>query len=396
MAEQSQSEENNLHKRVYFLCGLDPRGSAYYYRIFREEARKSSKLSGIKYTVSKPKPFNPLVHHWQVTAVKESIVNVDYRFLVWDDLIRQRWIHQPLKLIWAALPFHVEYFKHGIFAKFRKAGISPYLHYMYPSWLVCLSLISAIIFALAVFNISKLFIANISLNLLLSMIAGLFLLKKALAFGERIGTWFILQSYLFIAQWAKAPLPELEEKLDAFAQQMLDDFNENPQQDIVLVAHCIGAILAIPLLERLIKRAPPEFHDKFQLITLGQCIPYISYVPSATHYRESMRKVNSFNQTQWIDIGARIDPFCFDEINPSIAKDVPQKHPNLLQSIIRPSQMYAQKVFAKLKKQKLKMHFQYLMASEIAVHYDYFAMLTQLDYNLNGLEKATLKEHVVV
>ncbi len=378
-------------RTVYYLSGFDPRGASFYHRLIREQSRKSAALSGINYLVGK-RNNKKLTSEWSILARANHLSSeIDYRFLVWDDVIRQFWIASVWQLILSCIPMYWAHFKCRLFRQFKAAGRGPYICSLYPVWIFSTGLFISCIGSVLAYQFSSLILPN-WLNVLLgltTLVGGMLL---TISVGDKMGAWWILQTYHFIARWGQAPIPSIETKLDAFAQQIIQDHKTKPEQDILLAGHCVGSILSISLLSRLLLQAPPSLIARLKLLTLGQCIPYLTYIPTAAHYRASMQNVINQSEVRWIDIGARIDPLCFDQVNPSIAKGITPKPKNSpMQYVIRPSEMYTTDTFQRLKHKKLQMHFQYLMASELPVAYDYFEIVTDPNYDFSRLEKSSLK-----
>lgn len=393
MPNSSHQAQANTHKRVYFLCGFDTRGVRFYHRLFREEARKSAKQNGLNISTTKPMMINGVISRWFVhTQDSHTSTSIDYRFLIWDDVVHRLWINHIIHLICTFIPTFFQYLMDGTHKKIRRAGNGAYLLIMYPFWFILGIVGISLVLALSVYLLSQLLGASVFLGILLCLIAGGFTIKETLALGDKKGAWFMMQNYIFYTRWGRAPIAALENRLDVFAQQIIEDYLANPNQEILFVAHCSGGTLAMPIMQSLIKKAPEELHARLTLLTLGQCIPFLTYNPNAQHYRDTVKSVANSLSTKWIDIGARIDPFSFDEINPTYVEGLQKSKIGFPQQfIIRPSEMYDKESFAKLKKQKLRLHFQYLMASDVAVEYDYFKIITQPNFNFNRLETSKLK-----
>ena len=393
MFNSSHHEQANTNKRVYFLCGFDTRGVRFYHRLFREEARKGAKQNGLKISITKPTIINGVTSRWFVNVQdSKTSTSIDYRFLIWDDVVHRIWIKNITQLICTFIPTFYQYLIDGTHKKIRRAGNGAYLLIMYPFWFILATVSISLVLALSVYLLSQQFGAVMLLSIALSLLASFFSIKEMLALGEKKGAWFMMQNYIFYTRWGRAQIATLENRLDVFAQQIIEDYLADPSQDILFVTHCSGGTLAMPIMQRLIKQAPEGLHARLKLLTLGQCIPFLTYNPNAQHYRDTVQAVANAQSTVWIDIGARIDPFSFDEINPTYVEGLQKSNAGFPQQfIIRPSEMYDKELFSKLKSQKLRLHFQYLMASDIAVEYDYFKIITQPDFHFNRLEPSKLK-----
>ncbi|HYN55350.1 MAG TPA: hypothetical protein VES38_11680 [Methylotenera sp.] len=367
-----------LKKRVYYLSGFDPRGARFYHRLFRDESKKSAILSGAQISTGKKKTLNKLITQWQIDSVwADQQSSTDYRFMMWDDIMKKYWVSSILLLVLKSIPMYWTHVKCGLFTKFRKVGKGPYICSIYPLVFSATALLLTLIFAFLLYFVTNSFTNNIVISLFLAAIFSFFLMKLSVKLGEKIGVWWILQTYFFISQWGQKPLVELEHRINEFAEQIIQDQIESPAEEILLVGHCVGTIMAIAVIEKIISTNHDVLKNKLSVMTLGQCIPYLSYIPTANHFRTSLQKVVNNCSFPWFDMGARADPLCFQQISPAIADGInvtKQNYPYRV--VVKPYVMFSPERYKLLKNDKLKLHFQYLRAAEIKNDYDYFEIVT--------------------
>lgn len=383
---------SNVKKRVYFLGGFDPRGAAYYHRLFREEARKGAKLSGVQITTGKRNSLSKLVNQWQVESVwGERKFSIDYRFLNWDDLIRQYWVRNTWLLIFKAIPMYCSHVKSGLFKKFRMAGKGPYLFSIYPLLFISIATASILLAAMLVYFLVQPLFNNVLLSVVLAIGVASVITKFADKMGEKMGVWWVLQSFVFTSLWAEKPLADVEQRNDDFADQIIQDQLASPVDEILLIGHCSGTMMSVEVMDKIISRQQESLKDKLTFITLGQIIPYLSYVTTATHFHKSLQNVANDNTYPWFDMGARADPLCFQQVNPAIAKGVCLNNTNRpCRIIVKPYDMFTADKYMALKKNKLRLHFQYLMAADIQTDYDYFEIVTGSALQLNQYKSKLL------
>lgn len=205
------------------------------------------------------------------------------------------------------------------------------------------------------------------------------IVKWANNLGEKMNVWWILQTYFFISQWGEKPLTDIEQRNSEFADQIIQDQLESPADEIILVGHCVGTIMAVAVMDTIINRQHDALKDKLSIITLGQCMCYLSYIPTATHFRTSLQNVVNDETFPWVNIGARADPLCFQQVSPAIADGIHITSQNRPCNItVKPYLMFSPEKYAALKKNKLRVHFQYLMSADIKTDYDYFELTTQI------------------
>src|SRR5690606_12122164 len=99
----------------------------------------------------------------------------------------------------------------------------------------------------------------------------------------------------------------------------------------------------------------------------------ISLMPSATAIRRDLQTLAEESALRWLDMTARADALCFAQANPLEASGIAAAGRPVAQAV-RPFRMFDARTYARLKRNKLRLHFQYLMASDLPNEYDYFRM----------------------
>ncbi len=368
-----------LKKRIYYVSGIDPRGVALYYRLFREESRKSADLLDAEFKISKLKRETDMVSAWDFSAnIDGNTSHINYRFLHWDDVARALWVKTNFGLLCAMFPYLIAHFKAGWFSRVKQAGKTAYYNILIPIIFSGLSVVVSLLISSIVYLLIGFFTDEIAIRLLLACMTFILLVATALKLGEKWDIWWILQGHLFMAKWADSPISVLEKRLDAFADLIIAEHLAEPEQELMIVGHCIGTILCIPLLSRLMQKAPASLNDKLCMVTLGQCVPYMSFMPKAQHFRADMQRVVDDEHFPWVDYAARIDPFCFAQVSPAEAEGVEAGLPNRpIRRLVKPFDMFSAEKYEQLKQDKKRIHFQYLMSADIRTDYDFFAMIAQ-------------------
>ena len=154
---------------------------------------------------------------------------------------------------------------------------------------------------------------------------------------------------------------------------------QDPVDELIFSAHSVGTLLLVGVIDDLLAddrwiEINPE--KNMQLLTLGQCYPFITLMPSATRFRMALQRICKSDRILWLDVTARIDPLCFYGMHPlqdsgvdirSYSQPIPYK--------ARFFKMYSPGQWKKIKRNKILVHFLYLMAPEKAGDfniYDFF------------------------
>jgi len=137
------------------------------------------------------------------------------------------------------------------------------------------------------------------------------------------------------------------------------------------------------------------------LVTLGNCIPLFGLFPGARNLRRTLRELALDKSVYWADISSPSDSVCFgmcDVVGLSLREDGLRTASQASESLshlgrqaqkarqwgINPQavcsprfhKLFHPTSYRWLRRNKMRMHFQYLMAGEIAGAYDYFELLS--------------------
>jgi len=107
------------------------------------------------------------------------------------------------------------------------------------------------------------------------------------------------------------------------------------------------------------------------LLTLGEVVPMISYLPGARMLRRNLHDLGRSARISWVDFTAPGDGGCFALCDPVAVSGVGDG-PKVLSAAF--SQTLSPEKFAAQKRVFFKQHFQYLHAFDRPGIYDYFAI----------------------
>ena len=96
-------------------------------------------------------------------------------------------------------------------------------------------------------------------------------------------------------------------------------------------------------------------------------------MPNAAHFRSRLALLASDTRIPWSDVSAPPDPLCFFHTSPLSASNIPcdaPAHPRLCAA--RVFRMFKPETYRTIRWNKVRLHFQYLMAAELSTGYDFF------------------------
>ncbi len=206
--------------------------------------------------------------------------------------------------------------------------------------------------------------------------------------GNNIGVFWLLRIYAFSVRLGNNEVDLLEDRINYFSNEIANRVKDSDDIDeILLVSHSVGTILAVSVLSRARHQFESVNWNKFSMITLGECIPLVSFQPNAKHYREELNYIASSNLF-WLDYTSPIDGACFplhDFIKSSgIEHD---NYPNIYFRSPRFHKLFHKITYQKLRRDWYKTHFLYLMSTQFAGEYDFFTITAGANTIRNKITK---------
>ena len=374
------SEHPIINKRhVLYFSGFDTRGPAHYRQLYCAESAKQAAINGMPIEIGESESSSPLSTTWKIgTQSAGAAVETTYEFMRWDDVIRSHWPRNDLILILHSCRALWHYLITGVLGKIRKESGWTFIALTYPVFLALVVLGLGIGAMLGIDRLAQ----AAELPRWQGIAAGLLAFGLIIQGGrlvERLSNSFWLaRFYAFTARQARGATPDMEARLDEFAQHLADLVESSDADEVLLVGPCAGTIVATAVLGRALQRHPQltRQRPRICLMTLGHCIPVLSLFPEAQTFRAELAAIAHTDQIDWIDFSAPTDLICFALVDPvalaGIKRNGGEPRPKLLSA--RFVTLFSAAAYARMRRRWYRNHFQYLMAGEKAGEYDYFAI----------------------
>jgi hypothetical protein len=359
-------------RRMVYIPGFDPFHPRRYRELYRKEAAAQAAVSG--YRVALRPREGGSQYGWRVTAEFDGeAVETAVEVLVWSDIVRDSMAQgiagtylQLLRTAWA-------YLGSGALFRLMRLRTGPILAALYP--------IAMLLAQLAVAVLAGWGLAS-GLALLLpgwaAAAAGIGLVPMVLAWfrrqDHRLFAYYLMHDFAFTARDGGAYPPELEARLVAFRQTLAAALRE-PVDEVLVVGHSSGAHLAVSVLADLIRGGLPAARPALGLLTLGQAMPMVSFLPRAGRLRADLHYLSARDELTWIDVTAPGDGCAFALCDPVAVSGVapPAKRWPLVISAAFRNTLSPERQAA-LRRRYFRLHFQYLCAFDRPGDYDYFAI----------------------
>lgn len=152
------------------------------------------------------------------------------------------------------------------------------------------------------------------------------------------------------------------------SEALTRDFDE-----VLVVGHSSGAHLAVSILADMIRAGLPENRPELALLSLGQVVPMVSFLPEARRLRADLRFLSARDELVWIDVTAPGDGCAFALCDPvSVSGVAPEdkRWPLVISAAF--TQTLSPERWKVLRWRFFRLHFQYLCAFDRPRDYDYF------------------------
>lgn len=368
-------------RHVLYLSGFDPQGPAHYHALYAQQAAQQARVNGARIEVG-PRVRDGGNAAWDVLwqdRENEEAVRTRYEFLRWDDIVRAHWPRGQWRLLQLTVSTTWRLARNGSLWRILQTSWPAFLALTLPAALL-LGVLGGL-FALGVLSWGLASTMSPVAALAAAVLGSSALLAVARHAQARVQMAWLMRSASVILRQARGELPALERRLDEFAQRLRAVVAQPDLDEVLVVGHSSGAMLAVSVIARAL-RADPALLDagrSIGLLTLGECIPLLSYQPEAAPFREELSRLRGTRDLVWVDFTAPADGCCFALVDPTavcedgLAPDARRAGgPKRLSP--RFAQCFEAGRYAAIRRDKYRCHFQYLMAVDRPGGYDYFAM----------------------
>ncbi len=344
-------------RRVFFIAGFDPRGVRGYYHRLSEAVGPLARVGPLE----GQGPYDTL---WRW---RSASADTTFEFLHWDDIVDRHWRAKGrLAAQIAALRALIVYQRCGLLDRARDGA-------------------RAVRWALLAMGLAP--VALTSAALLFTLVVGVlgawaiprggWLALPALIGALLIGDWawrtlnleWLAKGFACIVETAKGEAPSWDERCAAFAARLAEVEREGQYDEIVVVGHSLGAILAMMTLARYLARGEQP-RRRIAFATLGNIIPFYTWIEPGRRTMREGEQVAASPHVEWIDITSGSDPASACRMGPLVGANVqverwePEFH-----RILTPER------FRHIRRRPLDFHFQYLKRADSADGFDLVRMM---------------------
>ncbi len=366
----SDRRRPDFRRTVFYIPGYDPFPARRYRELYRNEGARQAEISVYEIGMFP----GDRVDAWRVASLMDGrVTETEVEVLAWSDIVQASMDRsiaatyaQMVRTAWL-------YLTTGTFRRLFWLSKGPMVAALYPVAMLVLQLALAVAAGWIAGGIVGAFTWPV-----LGWLVGLPLAFAVLRGFQRIDgalyAHYLMHDYAFSAGHRGATPPELAAREEDFAARiaaaLVDDVDE-----VLVVGHSSGAAIAVSVLARLVREeiAGDGERPTLALLTLGQSIPMVSFLPEAKRLRADLRLLSEQKHLAWVDVSAPGDGCSFALVDPVAVSGVGREGkpwPLVLSAAF--AQTLSPETLARLKRRYFRLHFQYLCAFDRPGDYDYF------------------------
>jgi hypothetical protein len=391
----SRGKTQVQRRRVFYIPGYDPYPPRRYRELYRTESQRQAAISG--YQIEQKS--DACENGWRVRARIEDVqVMTKIDVLVWHDLVKSSMKSSIAGTYLALLRTVWIYLSTGTFRRLTWLAKGPVLAALYPIIMLLAQLLAAVVGAgviagLAVYLtlqggvfLNSMFGASPDSGgiiwslvsaavfwavFLPSVVAALRWFKSK---DHKTFAYYLMHDFAYTASRRGAYPDEIEARLHEFRHRIEAALREDIDE-VLIVGHSSGAQMAVSIAADIVRLK--RFQDTgptLSLLTLGQVIPMVSFLPDARRVRRDLRLLSTAEEITWLDVSAPGDGCSFALSDPvSVSGVAPargQQWPLVISAAF--SRTLSPETLKKLRHRYFRLHFQYLCAFDMPGDYDYF------------------------
>ncbi|KZY50714.1 hypothetical protein HKX23_02640 [Sulfitobacter sp. KE29] len=362
-------------RRVFYIPGYDPIHPRRYRELYRKESAAQAAISGYEIGL-KPKAGRGN-YGWQVNAeIDGQRVSAQVEVLVWSDIVRESMSSSIPATYWQLLRTAWVYIGSGALWRLMRLRKGPVIAALYPVGMLIAQALLAVALSLLTYGLLGMLSEHWAARLAsaaLGMGLGVALLRWFKNKDGKFFAYYLMHDYAYSAATKGANPPQLEARMatfgDAIAAALTDDVDE-----VLVVGHSSGAHLGVSVLADLIRSGRvAEGGPALGLLTLGQVVPMVSFLPRAERLRGDLRYLSARDELAWVDVTAPGDGCAFALCDPvSVSGVAPEgkRWPLVFSAAF--TQTLSPARWKALRWRFFRLHFQYLCAFDRPRDYDYF------------------------
>jgi hypothetical protein len=363
-------------RHVIHVSGYDPVEPVRLHRRFRRELATFARTWGLDAAASDART-TPTGTVWSVkTSGPNWRVDTLYETFDWDDIVRSDLDGPMLRRLRDGAAALADFIVSGTVFRYAAASHRYALFFLVPILECALFVGIAAFLATTVAGMMPFGAVVSTATALVVAVTAMSLLVRwpgrYMRFDQALNDWIFARDYMYGRR------ADIEERLDRFAARLVAAMRTREVDEVLLVGHSLGSLLAIDLLCRaldldsnLARNGP---HLSF--LTVGATVPKLTLHPDGGRFRACIRRIADVPDLDWVEYQSRDDAISFYKFNPVTSRRVtdadvagkPAIRRVLMRDLLTPAS------YRRYRWRFMRLHYQFVMANERRAAYDYFML----------------------
>jgi pimeloyl-ACP methyl ester carboxylesterase len=366
-------------RHVLYVEGYDPRGAQTYYQLFQSSCDRFRKAWSVEQTLAPFEIDSDDFAHWSLTTKSANWqVATRYDFLRIERHVRADMRAPTLRQIVRGLGWLIDDVVSGTMWRIFRGSWRFGIHLLCFQGLLLIWLALAVVIGLAAAFLGDSFGQPLALAIIDGLTAAAVAIFALRPFADR---WYIGQitsCWATLRRFGRAQPTWLDDTIEAGARHLVAAAAANDTDELVLVGHSTGSVIASAIMTRALALDPDlgRRGTRLVLLTLGAVMPAVALHPAANRMREIIKRLASEPTVAWIECQSRKDVMNFDGFDPvaGVGIRVEKRHNPLLWSV-RFKEMVSPTYYQHLRWNFFRMHFQYINAGDRPTAHDYMLLI---------------------
>ncbi|MGB8894064.1 MAG: alpha/beta hydrolase [Pseudolabrys sp.] len=217
----------------------------------------------------------------------------------------------------------------------------------------------------------------IGIGISVAIVFAIFMVLRPLA--KRWLVIRVINHWPYLREFGRGEASCFDRPIEIGAAHLKDLVNASDADEVVIIGHSGGALLAQCIVARALELDPDLGlgGPRIVLLTIGSITPAVAFHPRALKIREIIRRLAMEPSIIWIDCQSRKDAlnfWGFDAVA-GVGIHLGPERCNPLIWELRFRDMLSPKIYRKLRWKFFRLHFQYIVANHMRAPYDYFMLI---------------------
>jgi len=367
--------QSGVVRKRGFLCigGYEPIDAGWWYRRFERELKRFEATWNAQATMSPPViSEDSALAGWKIDTKGENWrTETEYRLLRWDDFVTADFARSDLERVPKGIAALLDFVFSGAAIRYFIVSVRYGFFFLYP-FVILAGIVAAAIFAPKLLALLGLPIPGlVAFVLSIAVFVGLmYVLGRVLLLNYMFDDW------IFAAQFVHRSRPDLDERLDRFAREIVTCAKDTSCDEVIVSAHSLGGALIMDVLDRALKLDPQlgQHGPKLWLMATGSSLLKVALHPKAKWLREAVARVADAKGIDWIEYQAIVDVISFYKVNPVVAMGLSERRNPIVQKV-KIRDMLAPETYKRFWGNFFRLHRQWSMGNERRYFYDYYQVI---------------------